>query len=157
MFWDSSDGIEEYTTSGTGFINNWIDDVVPTVTVRTYPHHKPWTTSNIRPELKGRVSSFKVRYSSPETYKKSRYALRWTIKQSKRQYRTKIESYYTGSDALWMWQGLQTITDYKGAPSQELPSDTSVAVGLQRVENFPVNFQNFSENFSWELKPGNFV
>ena len=35
MFWDSSDGIEEYTTSVIGFINNCIDDVIPTVTVRT--------------------------------------------------------------------------------------------------------------------------
>jgi hypothetical protein len=35
MFWDSSNGIEEYTTSVIGFINKCIDDVVPTVTVRT--------------------------------------------------------------------------------------------------------------------------
>ena len=35
MFRDSSDGIEEYTTLVTGFINKCIEDVVPTVTVRT--------------------------------------------------------------------------------------------------------------------------
>ena len=34
----SSDGIEEYTTSVIGFINKCIDEVVPTVTVRTYPN-----------------------------------------------------------------------------------------------------------------------
>ena len=39
---------------------------------------------------------------------------------------TKIESYYTGSDARQMWQGLQTITDYKGKLSQEMPSDTGL-------------------------------
>ena len=38
MFWDSSDGIEEYTTPVTGFINKCIEDVVPTVTARTYPN-----------------------------------------------------------------------------------------------------------------------
>ena len=38
MFRDSSDGIEEYTTPVTGFINKCIEDVVPTVTVRTYPN-----------------------------------------------------------------------------------------------------------------------
>ena len=37
MFRDSSDGIEEYPTSVTGFINKCIDYVVSTVTVRTYP------------------------------------------------------------------------------------------------------------------------
>ena len=57
---------------------------------------------------------------------KSRYALRRTIKQEKYQYRTKIESYYIGSDACRMWQGLQTITDYKGKSSPKLPSDASL-------------------------------
>ena len=37
-----------------------------------------------------------------------------------------IESYYTSSEACRMWQGLQTITDYKGKHRQELPSDTSI-------------------------------
>ena len=113
MFRDSSDGIEEYTTSVTGFINECIEDVISTVTVRTYPNQKPWITGNIRTELKGRAASFKVRDSNLEAYKKSCYALRQTIKQAKHQYRAKIESYYTGSDAHLMWQGLQTITDYK--------------------------------------------
>jgi hypothetical protein len=35
MFRDSSNGIEEYTTSVIDFINKLIDDVVPTVTVHT--------------------------------------------------------------------------------------------------------------------------
>ena len=97
-----------------------------TMTVRTYPNQKPWITGNIRTELKGRAAAFRVRDSNPEAYKKSCYALRRTIKQAKRQYRAKIESYYTGSDARLMWQGLQTITDYKGKLSSELPSDTSL-------------------------------
>jgi hypothetical protein len=49
---------------------------------------------------------------------------------TKHKYRTKIESYYTSSDARWMWQGLQTITDNKGKPSRKLPSDTSLPDGL---------------------------
>ena len=42
MFRDSSDGIKEYNTSVTGFINKCIRDAIPTVTVRTYPNQKPW-------------------------------------------------------------------------------------------------------------------
>ena len=124
MFRVSSDGIEEHTTSVTGFINKCIDDVVPTVTVRTYPNQKPWITGNISTELKARAAVFKEWDTNLEAYKKSCYAmLSWTIKQAKLQYRTKIEYYYTGSDARRMWQSLQTITDYKGKPSRELPSD----------------------------------
>ena len=43
-----------------------------------------------------------------------------------RQYRIKIEFCNTGSDARRMWQGLKTITDCKGKPRRELPSDTSL-------------------------------
>ena len=58
---ESSNGIEEYTTSVIGFVNNCINDVVPTVTVRTYPNQKPWITDKIRTELKARVLAFKER------------------------------------------------------------------------------------------------
>ena len=60
MFQGSSDDIEEYTTSVTGFINKYIEDVIPTVTVRTCPNQKPWITGNICTELKGRAAAFKV-------------------------------------------------------------------------------------------------
>ena len=69
MFRDSSNGIEEYTTLVIGFINKRIDDVTPTVTVRTYPNQKPWITSNIHIELKDRAAAFKERDSNPEAYK----------------------------------------------------------------------------------------
>ena len=36
------------------------------------------------------------------------------------QYRNKVESCYTGSDIHPMWQGLQSITDYKGRPRHDL-------------------------------------
>jgi hypothetical protein len=138
MFRDSSNGIEEYTTSVTGFINKCIDDVVPTVIICTYPNQKPWITGNIHTELKGRAAAFKERDSNSDAYKKSCYALRRAIKQAKRQYRTKIESYYTGSDARRVWQGLKTITDYKGKHSHKLPSDKSLPDDLN---NFYASFE----------------
>jgi hypothetical protein len=46
--------------------------------------------------------------------------------------------HYTGSDARQMWQGLQTITDYKGKHSQELPSDTSLP---DELNNFYAHFE----------------
>ena len=89
MFWDSSNGIE-YTTSVTGFFNKCIDDVVPTVTVRSYPNQKPWITGNICTKRKARAAAFKEQDTNADAYMKSCYALRRTIKQAKRQYRTKI-------------------------------------------------------------------
>jgi hypothetical protein len=66
-------------------------------------NQKPWITGNICTELKARAAAFKERDTNPDAYKKSHYALGRTIKQAKRQYRTKIESYYTSSDARRMW------------------------------------------------------
>ena len=54
MFWDSSNGIEQYTTV-IGFISKCIDNVVPTVTTHTYPNQKPWITGNIRIKLKAEL------------------------------------------------------------------------------------------------------
>jgi hypothetical protein len=56
MFLYSSDGIEKCITSVTGFINKCIDDVVPTVRVRTYPNQKQWITGNISTEIKPRAA-----------------------------------------------------------------------------------------------------
>ena len=50
----------------------------------------------------------------------------------------KIESYYTGSNARRIWHGLQTITDYKGKHSRELPSDTSLP---DELNNFYARFE----------------
>jgi hypothetical protein len=55
-FQDSSNGIQEYTTSVTGFINKCID---PPVIVRTYHNQKPWITGNIHTKLKARATTFK--------------------------------------------------------------------------------------------------
>ena len=65
VFPDSSNGIEEYTTSVTGFINKCIDDVIPTVTVRTYPNQKPWIKGNIHTKLKARAAAIWMLMRNP--------------------------------------------------------------------------------------------
>jgi hypothetical protein len=56
MFRDLSNG-----TSVTGFINKCINDIVPTVTICTYPNQNPWIKGNIRTELKARAAAFMSR------------------------------------------------------------------------------------------------
>ena len=71
MFRYTSNNIEEFTTSVTGFVDKNINDNVPIVTVRTYPNQKPWITGNIRTELRSRAAAFKERNTNPDIYKKS--------------------------------------------------------------------------------------
>jgi hypothetical protein len=73
-----------------------------------------------------KAAAFKERDTNPDADKKSHYALRRSIKQTKHQYMINNESYYNGSNARRMWQGLKTITHYKGKPRLKLPSDASL-------------------------------
>jgi hypothetical protein len=57
VFRDSSNVIEEYTTSVMGFINKCIDDIIQH---RDCMYNQmPWITGNIRIELKARAAAFK--------------------------------------------------------------------------------------------------
>ncbi|XP_078077345.1 uncharacterized protein LOC144499139 [Mustelus asterias] len=61
--------------------------------------------------LKSRSKAFKS--GDTDLYKKARYDLRRSIKDAKRQYRTKLESQASHTDPRHLWQGLQDITGYK--------------------------------------------
>ena len=66
-------------------------------------------------------------------YKQCSYSLRKAIKQAKRQYRDKVESQFNGSDTRGMWQGLQSITDYKKKTSPVADQDVLLP---DRLNNF---------------------
>ena len=117
MFWDNADNIE-LTTSLNGFIRNCIGFVIPSVKVCCFPNQKTWINTEVHAKLKNRATLHRAITDNPEAkaedrnkYKKSCYDFRRVIKRAKVQYRNKLESYYTGSDACRMWQGLQSITD----------------------------------------------
>ena len=56
-------------------------------------------------------------------YIQCNYSLRKAINQAKLQYRDKVESQFNGSNTIRMWQGLQTITDYKGKTRHVVDTD----------------------------------
>ena len=71
------------------------------------------------------------------------YSFRKAIKQAKRQYRDKVELQFNGSDTRGMWQGLQSITDYKKKTSP-------VAVLLpDRLNNFFAHFEDNTVPLTW--------
>ena len=97
------------------FIRKCIGDVVPSVTFKTFPNQKLWIDGSIRTKLKARTTAYnhsKATRNMAE-YKQCSYSLCNAIKKAKRQYRDKVESQFNGSNMRRMWQGLQTITDYK--------------------------------------------
>jgi hypothetical protein len=54
----SENNIDEYTDTVTEFIRKCIGDVIPTVTIKTYPNQKPWIGGSIRATLKAQIIPF---------------------------------------------------------------------------------------------------
>ncbi len=118
-----------------------VDNIVPTIQVRKFPNQKPWINTQVHHMLHARSLAFT---SGNETeYKAAKYGLRRAITAAKRQYKEKLDSFYSTADAGWMWQGLQHITDYKTttitniSPSDSLPDDLNTFYA--RFETSSVN------------------
>jgi hypothetical protein len=130
MFRDSNYNIDELTTSISGFIVKCIGDVAPSGKVRCFLNRKPWINSELGTKIKDRATAQKAiteaMAEDRNKYKKSHYDLCRVMNQPKGTYRNKVESYYTGSEVRHMLQGLQSITDYKGRSSHDLPNDASL-------------------------------
>lgn len=72
--WD----INMFTEAVTGLIGILMDNIVPTVSIRTYPNQKPW-------------------FNMAE-YKKASYALRRAVKEAKQSYRDKLKHQFQQHD-----------------------------------------------------------
>ena len=80
-------------------------------------------------------------------YKHCSYSPRKAIKKAKCQYRDNVESQFNSSDTRRMWQGLQTITDYKNKTSHVTDN-----VSLPNKLN---TFARFENNTVPLLRPAN--
>ena len=72
-------------------------------------------------------------------YKQCSYSFHKTIKQAKCQYRDKVESQLNGSNTRCMWQGLQSIMDYKKETS---PVADIEVLFPDKLNNFFARFEN---------------
>ena len=75
MFEDNN--INTHTDPVICYIGKCIDDVVPKVSVRTFPNEKPWVNGEVRGKLN--ACTIAHRAGDLEEYRKSRYDLRRAI------------------------------------------------------------------------------
>ena len=81
----SENNIDLYADSVSEYIRKCIGDVVPTVTIKTYPKQKPWMDGGIVAKLNSRTIAFNhgKRCGNMAEYKQCSYSLRKEIKQAK--------------------------------------------------------------------------
>ena len=119
---DSSVSIQDYAEYVTGYISTCVDNIVPTIQVKRFPNQKPWINSQVRHMLRARSIAFKL--GNETEYKAAKYALEKAIRAAKRQYRVKLDGFYSTADSGRMWQGLQHITDYRTTTSTISSTDS---------------------------------
>ena len=108
---DSSVSVQDYAEYVTGYISTCVDNIVPTIRVKKFPNQKPWINTQVRSMLRAR--SIAHTSGNEAEYKAAKYGLRKAITAAKRQYREKLDGFYSTADSGRMWRGLQHITDYK--------------------------------------------
>ena len=106
--------IEEHTNTGTSYIRKCINDVTHTSTIITRTNWKPWLTEEVN-QLSTRDNAFRA--GNETGLRTARAYLSRGIRKAKQDYAEKITCHFKDSrDARSLWQGIQTITDYKPAP-----------------------------------------
>ena len=142
--WDNFkvDGdLNNYTNNAMRHIRETIEATVPYRQKKILPNQKPWMNSEVHAALQTRSTAYKS--GSAEEYKKSRYSLRAAINQAKKEYGQHVESKLITTNPRHLWQGLQSMTDYRGNAHQT-PHTTP---------NFPDEFNTFSARFDPLAKP----
>ncbi len=113
--YNNTTDLQEYTETVTAYIPKCIDDVTVTKTITVRANQKPWLTGEVYRLLKARNAAFRA--GDEEGLKTARANLSRGIREAKRQYSRRIAHRFSDSrDTRSLWQGIQTITDYKPPP-----------------------------------------
>ena len=146
VFRDNTDHINDYTETVLDFVGTLVEDIVPSTTIRVFPNQKPWVDKSVREALNARTSAYNAGLvtGSMDEHKAARYNLRRTVTAAKGRYRDKVELQFEQADSRGMWQGLRTMTDYKGTPPM-LNTDVSLA---NELNTFYARFEAVNNNNS---------
>ncbi|KAM7374814.1 hypothetical protein PAMP_007451 [Pampus punctatissimus] len=116
--------IQEYSDTVTAYISKCTADVTDTKTIMVRTNQKPWLTGEVHRLLKARNAAFRA--GDEAGLRSARANLSRGIRLAKKQYSSRITHHFTNSrDTRSLWQGLQTITDYKPRP-QTCDSDITL-------------------------------
>ena len=111
-FWsDGQDDIDTFTDTVTSYIQFCESVCIPVRTVTVYNNSKPWFNNELRLLCKRKYLAFKC--GDTANYKKLKYEFQRAVVKAKSAYRIKLENKLKANDIKGVWQGLQSITDYK--------------------------------------------
>ncbi len=113
--YNNTTDLQEYIETVTAYITKCIDDVTVTKTITVRANQKPWLTGEVYRRLNPRNAAYRA--GDEEGLRTARANLSRGIREAKRQYSRRIGHRFSDSrDTRSLWQGIQTITDYKPPP-----------------------------------------
>ena len=128
--------IQEYTDTVISYISKCIDDVTHTKTIIIRANQKPWLTGDVYRLLGARDNAYRA--GDVTGLRTARANLSHGIKKARQEYTHKITSHFKDSrDTRSLWQGIQTITDYKPAPQL---CDSNISL-LNNLNSFFARFE----------------
>ncbi|CAG5958704.1 unnamed protein product [Menidia menidia] len=102
--------LEIFTDAVLSYIKYCIGNVTVEKSIWVFPNQKPWMTRQVRMLLRARDSAF--RSGNRALYSAARANLKRGIRTAKGEYKRRIEEHL--NNPRQVWQGIQTITNYKG-------------------------------------------
>ncbi len=146
--YNNTTDLQEYTETVTAYITKCIDDVTVTKTITVRANQKPWLIGEVYRLLKARNAAFRA--GDEEGLKTARANLSRGIREAKRQYSRRIAHRFSDSrDTRSLWQGIQTITDYKPPPQT---CDSTIPL-LNELNAFFARFEAQNSTTAQKLPP----
>ena len=103
--------LDKYIDTVTAYISFCVESRIPTWTVCVYTNDKPWFMKEVKNKLVAKDAAF--RSGDGEEFRRAKYNTRRTIARAKMEYKDKLEDQFASNNTHAVWQGLQTITQYK--------------------------------------------
>ena len=89
-----------------------------------FPNQKPWFNADIRMKIRSQCAAFKS--GDTVEYKQAWYELQKSIRAAKRTYSQKLERCYRDINTRSMWQGIQSISNYRSNTNRVKVCDSTL-------------------------------
>ncbi|XP_041827603.1 uncharacterized protein LOC121631042 [Melanotaenia boesemani] len=129
------DGLTDCVSDYIGFC---IENTIPTKEVRCYPNNKPWVTSNLKILLNEKKRAF--RSGDRAELKRVQRELKHSIRESRDNYRRKLEHKLGDNNIRDVWRGMREITGFQRRGGGAAEWDR------QRANELNMFFNRFNSN-----------
>ena len=120
IFYENEDDLDTITDSITSYICFCEENIVQTKRIKVYANSKPWVNGELKTNLLEKRKAFLE--GDEQKQHELEKEFKWKNKQSRRQYKDKVEKKLTEGQGRAAWDGLNTMMG-KNTKKQELKCD----------------------------------